>query len=301
MNGPKKIEHLILLAGMSGAGKSSALKYLEDIGYLWIDNPPLGSIPSLVEDIAERGEEGSRHLAIGIHVRSQICLSSLKSIREGIERLTFRLEMVYIEANFERLVSRYRETRRRHPLADNRTVREAIQLEANYLQDLRQSADFIIDTSDMSIHQLKDRMNKLFQRDTNRVDMVLILRSFGFKYGMRTDADMVLDGRFLPNPHYDPALRLLTGLDGPVRNFLDHDGETRIFLDRMHSLFEYLIPCYIAEKKRYFTVDIGCTGGRHRSVYIVECLATLLKGMAGIRVMVQHQDMDRTVLQPSGD
>ncbi|MBF0143435.1 MAG: RNase adapter RapZ [Magnetococcales bacterium] len=290
MTPPASVRHLVLVAGLSGAGKSSALKFLEDLGFSWVDNLPYRLLGGFLDHFPREGEVVTR-VAIGIHFRDEAGVAEfLGGFRQLAERAE-RLDLVFLEADFDRLVSRYRETRRRHPLAHCHTVREAISLEAVRLADIRALADHIIDTSTMTVPELKDRLDLLFHEGVGS-DLVIFIRSFGFKHGTNTDADMVLDGRFLVNPYYDPELRHRTGLDEAVVHYLEKDGEALIFLDRLQALFDYLIPRYRREKKRYFTVDIGCTGGCHRSVYLVERLAGRLTAQ-GFRVLIRHRDVFR--------
>ncbi|MBF0627093.1 MAG: RNase adapter RapZ [Magnetococcales bacterium] len=287
MSVPQKIRHLILVTGLSGAGKSSALKYLEDLGYFWVDNLPFELMPTCLEHFARQGQA---HLAIGIHVRDRVGVECFQECRQPLFDLAERVETLFLEADTDVLIRRYRETRRRHPLAQELTVSEAVRLESDNLALVRANADMIIDTTAMTVPQLKEHLDQAFHADLD-ADMMIFIRSFGFKHGVSTDADMVLDGRFLLNPHYEEALRHLTGLDEPVVRFLEQDGEALLFLDRLTSLFGYLIPRYQQEKKRYFTVDIGCTGGQHRSVYLVERLAERLIRL-GHPVRVRHRDLD---------
>lgn len=284
------IQHLVLVTGLSGAGKSSALKYLEDLGFYWIDNLPLQLIPTYIDHFANEKNQ-SRRVAIGIHMRDEGCLGPFQSCFHRLLPIAQRLEMIFLEASFETLVTRYRETRRSHPLAQDRTVLEAISMEMEIMEPVRAMADLVIDTSRTNVPQLKDRLDQLFQEQTDS-DLIVFIRSFGFKYGMNTDADMVLDGRFLPNPYYDLTLRSFSGREEPVIHFLEKDGEALVFLDRLQSLFDYLIPRYRKEKKRYFTVDIGCTGGHHRSVFLVEQLTKRLSQL-GFRVFMRHRDLYR--------
>jgi RNase adapter protein RapZ len=270
-----KIDHLILLTGFSGAGKSSALKYLEDIGFLWVDNLPVRLIPQFIDQVIREGLGVSR-VAVGIHFRDQDSLTSFHQFYEEITGKAIRFEMVFFEANFEVLTSRHRETRRRHPLVRDHTVQEAITMEMGDLESIRAMADVVIDTSRMTIPALKEHLNRLFQQSST-ADLLIFIRSFGFKFGSNSDADMVLDARFLPNPFYDPSLRPFCGRDPEIIQFLEEDGEVVSFLKHLSGLFDYLLPRYRREKKRYFTVDIGCTGGRHRSVYLVESLTNLLR------------------------
>ncbi len=284
------IDHLVIVAGLSGAGKSSALKFLEDLGYYWVDNLPLQLIPTYIEYFAQEGVPFHR-VAIGIHIRSQGCLEPFQTCYRRLDDLVGRLDLIFLESSIDRVVGRYRETRRRHPLARNRTVREAIILEMAEMESVRAMADLVIDTTQMTVPQLKDRLDSLFQ-ETPESDLLVFIRSFGFKFGVSTDADMVLDGRFLSNPYYDPELRPLSGRDEPIIRFLEKDGEALVFLDRLQSLFDYLIPRYRKEKKRYFTIDIGCTGGRHRSVFLVERLSDRLTRL-GFKVLIRHRDLNR--------
>ncbi|MBF0339512.1 MAG: RNase adapter RapZ [Magnetococcales bacterium] len=290
MPSPKRIHHLILVAGLSGAGKSSALKYLEDLGYFWVDNLPFELMPALLEHFAHAPHDHA-NLAIGIHLRDQSDLTCFQDCHTQLGHLAERIETLFLEAGVDVLIRRYRETRRRHPLAQTLTVGEAVLREIEDLGPVRARADMIIDTTSLTVPQLKEHLDQVFHAGME-ADLIIFIRSFGFKYGVNTDADMVLDGRFLLNPHYVENLRHLTGRDEPVIQMLEKDGEAQVFLDRLESLFEYLIPRYQQEKKRYFTVDIGCTGGRHRSVYLVERLAARLTGL-GHRVRVRHRDITR--------
>ena len=293
-----RIDHLILLTGFSGAGKSNALKYLEDIGFFWVDNLPDPLIPQFVDHIID-SKSGISRVAIGIHLRNQESLSSFQACYEEIRQKAVRFEMVFFEANFEVLISRYRETRRRHPLVRDHTVKEAIVMEMGDLEPIRAMADIVIDTSQMTIPNLKEHLNRLFQHSASS-DLMVFIRSFGFKFGSNSDADMVLDARFLPNPFYDVSLRSSCGKDPEIIHFLEEDGEALIFLDHLEKLFEYLLPRYKREKKRYFTLDIGCTGGRHRSVYLVESLAKRLQEDS-YQVIIRHRDLDRESPRLAGE
>ncbi|MBF0429594.1 MAG: RNase adapter RapZ [Magnetococcales bacterium] len=289
-NCSNKIRHLILVAGLSGAGKSSALKYLEDLGFFWVDNLPFELMHVCMEHFAQ-DRYANAQLAIGIHLRDQGSLSCFQECRNRLTDFVERIETLFLEAHADVLIRRYRETRRRHPLAQELTVQEAVYKEIENFGLVRAQADMIIDTTSLTVPQLKDHLDQVFHSGAD-ADLVVFIRSFGFKYGVNTDADMVLDGRFLLNPYYDVALRALSGRDEPVVRFLERDGEAMVFIDRLASLFEYLIPRYRQEKKRYFTVDIGCTGGRHRSVYLVERLAERLIGR-GCQVRMRHRDLER--------
>lgn len=284
------ISQVILVTGLSGAGKSSVLHHLEDLGFTWVDNLPLGLIGTFLNHFSIEGDL-DRRMAIGISFRDHTCLERFREVRDELQILAKKVDLIFLEANHDLLVTRYRETRRRHPAVDNCTVEEAIDLEARRLLPLRSMADLVLDTTHTTVSQLKAKLNALF-KDAKTEDLVIFLRSFGFKYGVNTDPDMVLDARFLSNPHYDLALRPLTGRDEAVIRFLEAKGDSVVFLNHLHNLFSYLIPLYREEGKRYLTVDIGCTGGRHRSVFLVEQLARLL-GMKGETVFIRHRDIDR--------
>ncbi|MBF0154751.1 MAG: RNase adapter RapZ [Magnetococcales bacterium] len=292
MNEHHLIAHMVLVTGLSGAGRSSALKYLEDLGFNWVDNLPMAKIPFYLDHLSATERERCQRFAIGVHMRDdQECPLHFTACLDQIRQRVERLETLFLESDVQVLITRYRETRRRHPLAVNCTVQEAVALDIERLGEVRALSDVIIDTSWLTVPQLKDRLHNLFQATTGPMDPLVFIRSFGFKYGTNTDADMVLDGRFLANPHYDPHLRPLSGLDAEVREFLEKDGEALEFLARLHSLFDYLLPRYGKEKKRYFTVDIGCTGGRHRSVYLADTLGERLR-QKGYRVLVRHRDLE---------
>ncbi|MBF0165300.1 MAG: RNase adapter RapZ, partial [Magnetococcales bacterium] len=258
------------------------------LGYFWVDNLPFALMPACLTHFSQESET-SGHLAIGVHLRDAAARASFQEYREQWSESIERVETIFLEADADMLIRRYRETRRRHPLADEMTVAEAVRREIDDLCALRAGADIIIDTTSLTVPQLKEHLDQLFHSGVDS-DLMIFLRSFGFKHGVNTDADMVLDGRFLLNPHYDDALRHLSGRDEPVIRFLEQDGEAHLFLDRLESMFEYLIPRYRQEKKRYFTVDIGCTGGKHRSVYLVEQLAKRLL-RHGFQVRVRHRDL----------
>jgi len=285
-----KIGHLVIVTGYSGAGISSSLKVLQDLGFYWMDNPPLGGIVALVEQYC-RASGDREGLVIGLHWRDHKSVGLMPGVLETLRPLCQRLELVFLEADAEVLVSRYRETRRRHPMAGNRTVTEAVMAEITALEPLRAMADQVLDTSLTTMPEHKDRLQHYFQR-SHLADLVIVLRSFGFKFGLNTDADMVLDARFLPNPFYVPELKDATGLDAPVQSYLSKEGDVLSFLDRLVELFGYLLPRYQREKKHYFTVDIGCTGGHHRSVFLVQQLAMRLEPM-GYQVLVRHRELER--------
>ncbi|MGN7612105.1 RNase adapter RapZ [Magnetococcales bacterium HHB-1] len=284
------MEQVVLITGLSGAGKSSALHYLEDLGFFWVDNLPPEMIPAFINHFKERSDTTPR-LAIGLHLRDEVCLSQFKTFKKWLEQSDYHVNILYLEALSDTIVTRYRATRRRHPIAAERTIEEACRIEKELLFPIRAVADTIIDTTRLTIPHLKSRLDGLY-KEGEAGNLNIFLRSFGFKYGTATDADMVFDARFLANPYYDIKLRPLSGQDEAVCQFLEKDGGAPAFLDKLITLFDFLVPRYQEEKKRYLTVDIGCTGGCHRSVFLVEKLAKSLR-QKGWKTFVRHRDMKK--------
>jgi UPF0042 nucleotide-binding protein len=280
----------VVITGMSGAGRSEAAKVLEDLGYFVIDNLP----PSLIARVAELalvGRDRSR-VALVVDARGGAFadgVSELQRALEPLRALMITLRVLFLEASDEVLVRRYEQTRRRHPVAGDRVV-EAIALERGLLRELRAGADLVIDTSDLNVHELRARILAAFADEA--AGLLVTVTSFGFKYGLPLDADVVLDVRFLPNPHWVPALRAKSGLEPAVREYVLEQEATKAFMDRVEALLEIALPGYVREGKHYLTVAIGCTGGRHRSVVLAEELARWL-GDRTFRVNVAHRDMER--------
>jgi UPF0042 nucleotide-binding protein len=283
----------VVITGLSGAGKTSALRAFEDAGYYCIDNLP----PSMIPDVLSLApaEEDSAGVVIVVDIRGRQYFG--EELEKGLGFVRgesgWEPQIIFIEADDRTLVRRYKESRRPHPAATDGNVLAAILAERRILSSLRESADIIVDTSGLSAAEAKQRFARLVG-GTRRLSVSLI--SFGFKYGTPLDVDMLLDVRFLPNPHYDPKLRPLTGHDEPVRNAVLGQNDTKEFLARLRDLLAFLIPRYVAEGKTYFTLGIGCTGGRHRSVTIVEEVARYLKesGMdgPGIDLFIRHRDLE---------
>lgn len=280
----------VVITGLSGAGRSEAAKVLEDLGYFVIDNLP----PPLIGRVAELalvGRDRSR-VALVVDARGGAFaddVSELQRALEPLRALTITLRVLFLEASDEVLVRRFEQTRRRHPVAGERVV-EAIALERELLRDLRAGADLVIDTSDLNVHELRTRILAAFTDEA--AGLLVTVASFGFKYGLPLDADMVLDVRFLPNPHWVPALRPKTGQDTAVREYVLQQEGTKAFMDRVEALLEIALPGYVREGKHYLTVAIGCTGGRHRSVVLAEELGRWLAERR-FRVNVTHRDMER--------
>jgi UPF0042 nucleotide-binding protein len=275
---------LIVISGLSGSGKSIALDVLEDSGYYCVDNLPAKLLTGLTQFLAQEGYE---RVAVSIDVRSGATLSELPGFLSKLRSGGIEVHLVFLDAKTDTLVKRYSETRRRHPLADDgRTLPESIGRERELLADL---TDFghRIDTSDLSPSTLRQWVKELL--DLGESGLTLLFQSFGFKHGIPLDADMVFDVRCLPNPHYDPLLRPLTGRDAPVIAFLQADANAQSMLDDIRGYVDKWLPCFVRDNRSYLTVAIGCTGGRHRSVYFVEQLAAHFHGRR--RVLVRHREL----------
>ena len=288
----KSKEPFIILTGLSGSGKSQAIRALEDLGYFCVDNLPTTLIPTLAKlSLTAAGD--IEKVAIVVDVRESNFVSSFPKVFAKLRKMP-RLNpvLIFLEASHSALVRRFSETRRPHPLAPDRPVIEGIREERVRLNVIRKLADEIIDTSDMTVHELRQFFMSL-SRGRARAPLVITLLSFGFKHGLPVDADLVFDVRCLPNPHFVPTLRRRTGRDRAVVTFMERDPSTREFMDRLEDYLRYAIPHYIAEGKSYLTIAIGCTGGRHRSVMIAERLRRGLGELGGARIRVRHRDIGR--------
>jgi UPF0042 nucleotide-binding protein len=280
----------IILTGLSGSGKSQAIRALEDLGYFCVDNLPTTLIPTLAK-LSLRGGGDIEKVAIVVDVREGGFLSSFPKIFRQLRKMP-RLNpvLIFLEADTAALVRRFSETRRPHPLAADRSVSEGIRDERARLNAIRDMADEIIDTSDMTVHELRQFFMSL-SRGPTHANLVVTLLSFGYKYGIPLDADLVFDVRCLPNPHFVRGLRKRTGRDRAVAAFLERDPSTREFMDRLQDYLHFVLPHYVAEGKSYLTIAIGCTGGRHRSVMIAERLRRGLIDIGGARLRVRHRDI----------
>ena len=295
---PPDKRRAVIITGLSGAGKTDALKAFEDAGYYCIDNLPPAMIPNVLA-LASAEEDGPAGVVVVVDIRGsryfgEEIAKSISGFVGSEDASSWEPQIIFLEADDPTLVRRYKESRRPHPAATNGDVLAAIRAERRDLSGLREVADVVVDTSLLSAPESKQRFARLVESHANRLSVSLI--SFGFKYGTPLDVDMLLDVRFLPNPHYDPSLRPLTGHDQPVRDAVLGQHHTKEFLARLHDLLAFLIPRYVAEGKTYFTLGIGCTGGRHRSVAIVEDLARYLKeenaGGSEIDLFVRHRDLE---------
>jgi UPF0042 nucleotide-binding protein len=288
------LEDLVIITGFSGAGKSTAMAVFEDVGYFCVDNLPPEMIRSLSDLFSHQGAKVER-AAIVSDVRTGTYFEGLVAILDDLEARDIPYRLVFLEADEATLVTRYKETRRRHPLADEHggRVRAAIGAEREMLAPLRARADIVVDTQGLSAAELRRRVSQELLPREHEGPLAMNVQSFGFKYGPARDADLLFDVRFLPNPHYDPDLRPLTGLDDRVVAFSNRDGELDELCERLYDLLDYLIPRYVDEGKSHLVVAIGCTGGRHRSVAIAERLAARYRERPELAIEVTHRDVGR--------
>jgi UPF0042 nucleotide-binding protein len=281
----------VVLTGLSGAGKSYAIKSFEDMGSFCVDNLPTTLIPTFADLVARAGQRVER-VALGVDVREGEYLTHLLGTLAELRKRGHHVEVLFLEASEETLVRRYRETRRRHPLAPEGNVLDGIRAERKALSHLREVADRIIDTSTLTVHQLKDLLLEHYGAPRRRRGLSVSLVSFGFKHGVPFDADLVFDVRFLPNPHFVEGLRPLDGRDARVRGFVMQHAESKELARRLQEFLDFVLPAYQREGKAYLTVAIGCTGGRHRSVALVEELRAAIE-RHDVGVTVVHRDIDR--------
>jgi len=284
---------IVVVTGMSGSGKSTAIAALEDDGYYCIDNLPTVLVPRFVELCAGSSDlPGVSKVALGLDMRDASYVEKWPYVRQQIEGAGHGVFVVFLDASDDVLLRRFSETRRAHPLGQSRDLPEAIQSERRMLASVKERSSLVLDTSDMTLHELKRRIRELITGYTTAKGPVVTVKSFGFKFGIVPDADMVFDVRFLPNPYFVDALRPLTGNDAVCARYVLDRPDTAEFLERTQSLLQFLLPRYQAEGRSYITIGIGCTGGRHRSVALAESLAAFLREH-GHAVIVRHRDIDR--------
>ncbi len=291
MTPPRDPDQIVIVTGMSGSGKHTVFKALEDLGYFCVDNLPPGLLPKLIE-MGRAAGGGVTKLAVVTDVRSGTTLSDFESVYQSLKKSHYTTRVVFVDASDDVLARRYSETRRVHPLAQGQGVLEGVRAERRQVARLRELSDFVLDTSQTSVHELKQIIQQTFSSETDSERPRLTLVSFGYKHGLPFNADMIFDVRFLPNPYFDPLLQNLTGNDPAVAAFFRERSETEDSVDRIAGLLCYLIPRYRKEGKNYLTIGIGCTGGRHRSVYVCRELSKGLR-RHGFRPLVQHRDLHK--------
>ncbi len=287
-----RLQDLVVITGFSGAGKSTAMNAFEDAGYFCVDNLPPEMIRSLVDLFVHEGSKVER-AAVVSDVRGGVYFEALTAVIDDLQALGLTHQVLFLEAAEQALSTRYKETRRRHPLAPDGSIAEGIAAERALLEPLRSRADLVIDTTDLSAAMLRSRIavELLPRQATGR--LALTFTSFGFKHGPPRGEDLAFDVRFLPNPHYEPELRELTGHDERVVDYIARDGRLQVLYERLHALLDFLLPEYIAEGKSHLVIAIGCTGGRHRSVAIAEHLAARYAGREDLVVAVSHRDIEK--------
>jgi UPF0042 nucleotide-binding protein len=286
---PQKSIRLVVITGLSGSGKSTALKAFEDIGFFCIDNLPATLLPRFLELRDEISREVIK-IALVMDLRGKDFLTNFPKIFQEVKRKGYSVEVLFLEAEEEILIRRFSQTRRHHPLGDRRTLSDTIRLERKKMAPIKRLATYRLDTSQLNVHQLREEILRLFSKTTHPVEMTMNLISFGYKHGLPNEADIVMDVRFLPNPFFITDLKEMDGNQKPVIDYVMKWKETRVFLKNFYELVSFLIPQYQKEGKSQLTIAIGCTGGRHRSVTIVNALSDFLKKQKRL-INVRHRDI----------
>lgn len=285
---PRAQAEIIIISGLSGSGKSHAANALEDLGFFCVDNLPTKLLPGFVDFLKS---SGIPRAALVVDMREPNFVTDFGRAFEKLQKQPVKVSLIFLEASDASLIRRFSETRRAHPLATNQPVRDGIREERQALTSIRRLADLILDTSTLSVHELKDYIQEHFGAGQEGSGLVLTVLSFGFKHGLPTEADLVFDVRFLKNPHFESRLRRLTGLNARIVRYLKRAPGTLEFQARLKDFLGFVIPKYVTEGKAYLTIAIGCTGGRHRSVMIARELAQDLDRMEGVTVRLRHRDL----------
>jgi UPF0042 nucleotide-binding protein len=286
---------LVIVTGMSGAGRSTAMKMMEDMGFFCIDNLPIPLLDKLMDFSVNFTE--MQKVAIGIDVRNGKGFSEIQTSLDQLSKRQVPFEILYLDAEDEVLVKRYKETRRNHPLAAGERVDKGIQEERRQLSYLKEHANYIIDTSRLLTRELKAELEKIFVQNQDYKNLFVTILSFGFKYGIPADSDIVMDVRFLPNPYYVEGLRPKTGNDPEIQEYVMQFDEAKIFLDKLEDMINFLIPNYISEGKNQLVISIGCTGGKHRSVTLANELYHRLEGKKEYGLKIEHRDLGKDALR----
>lgn len=284
----------VVVTGMSGGGKSTALRMLEDAGFYCVDNLPVPLIEKFVELIATPGGEVTK-VALGLDVRADQAFGEVQKILENLKTNGYSFEILFMEANDKTLLKRYKETRRMHPLSPGGRIEEGIKKERGILGEIRNKSDYVIDTSNLLTRELKEELDRIFVQNEEYNSLMVTVLSFGFKYGIPADADLVFDVRFLPNPFYIDELKYKTGNDKEVQDYVMGFPEAHIFIDKLADMVEFLIPNYIKEGKYQLVIGIGCTGGKHRSVTLANQLYARMKNRGSYGMKISHRDVGQGV------
>lgn len=286
----------VIVTGMSGAGRSTAMKMMEDMGFYCIDNLPIPLLDKLI-DFSNNFNSDIEKVAIGIDIRNGEGFDKIESTLDLLKKEKFKYEILFLDAVDEVLVKRYKETRRNHPLAGMDRINKGIILEREKLAYLKKEADYIIDTSQLLTRELKLELEKIFIENQDYKNLFVTILSFGFKYGIPSDSDIVMDVRFLPNPYYVEGLRAKTGNDKEIQDYVMQFPEAREFLNKFEDMIHFLIPNYISEGKNQLVISIGCTGGKHRSVTLANEIYKRLEGKKEYGLKIEHRDIEKDALR----
>ena len=285
----------VIVTGMSGGGKSTVLKMLEDAGFYCVDNLPISLVEKFVELISMPNSEVSK-VVLGLDVRSDQSFKDATKVLETLKQKGYQFEILFMDADEKVLIKRYKETRRVHPLAPDGRVEDGIRMERKVLENIRKHADYVIDTTNLLTRELKEELHRIFVENEEYNSLMVTVMSFGFKYGIPADADLVFDVRFLPNPFYIDELKHKTGNDKEVQDYVMNNEESAIFMDKLTDMIQFLIPNYVKEGKYRLVIAIGCTGGKHRSVTLANELYKRMKDAGNYGIKLYHRDVDsRTI------